>query len=128
METCENLNSSKDFQGFSRFSKYPVMNHITWIHRNLRDSSWIHVGYMEMYGNPHVFKLSMWYYVDRTAKKIRDDIYIYYNLSTVRSVLLNDRIHRTSKTKLSNLIIEFDSHDCSVTACTMFYNLFENFV
>src|SRR5438270_13731754 len=72
METCGNLNSSKAFLGFPRFSKYPVTNHITWIHGNPRDSSWIHVGYMEMYGNPHVSKLSMWNYVDRTAKKFRD--------------------------------------------------------
>ena len=72
METRGNLNSSKDFQGFPRFSKYPVTNHITWIHGNPRDSSWIHVGYMEMYGNPHVSKLSMWNYVDRTAKKFCD--------------------------------------------------------
>src|SRR3954451_16403436 len=73
METCGNLNSSKAFLGFPRFSKYPVTNHITWIHGNPRDSSWIHVGYMEMYGNPHVSKLSMWNYVDRTAKKFRDE-------------------------------------------------------
>ena len=77
METRGNLNSSKDFQGFPRISKYPVTNHITWIHGNPRDSSWIHVGYMEMYGNPHVSELSMWYYVDRTAKKFRDDMHQY---------------------------------------------------
>lgn len=69
----------KKSTGNPRFSKYPVTNHITWIHGNPRDSSWIHVGYMEMYGNPHVSKLSMWNYVDRTAKKFRDDDKAFYN-------------------------------------------------
>jgi len=58
-----------------------VTKHITWIHGNPRDSSIKYVGIwkMEMYGNPHVSKLSMWYYVDRTAKKFRDDDKAFYN-------------------------------------------------
>ena len=40
-----------------------------------------------MYGNPHVSKLSMWNYVDRTAKKFCDE-YLKYSLAMASSIQL----------------------------------------
>ena len=69
----------KKSTGNPRFSKYPVTKHITWIHGNPRDSSIKYVGIwkcMEIHMFP---SYPMWYHVDRTAKKFRDDDKAFYN-------------------------------------------------